>query len=67
MLSQIKTTANGDTALHLACESGQLETVKLLSCMRKCNQEAKNNHGRTPLHIAVIRCHPHVVRYLLNK
>ncbi len=62
-----KATADGNTGLHLACAEGRLPTVRLLSSINKCNQEAVNHFVRTPLHEAVIRSQPAVVRYLVQK
>ena len=67
LVAQARTTKNGNSGLHIACEKGHLETVKLLSSIAKCDQEAKNHHVRTPLHIATIHCRPRIVRYLLLK
>ena len=64
---QVKTAKDGNTPLHTACIAGKLETVKLLTSITKCDQEAINHHVRTPLHLAVIHCRPVVVRYLLSK
>ena len=64
---QARTGKDGNTPLHMACMEGRLETVKLLTSIAKCEQEAANHHVRTPLHMAVIYCRPHIVRYLLSK
>lgn len=45
---------HGNTALHLACESGSLETMQaLLGAGKKVTLRTKNRDGQTPLHIAV--------------
>lgn len=44
----------GNTALHLACESGSIETVKsLLGAGKKVTLRTRNRDGQTPLHMAI--------------
>ncbi len=55
------TNSKGQTPLHIACEQGQLSTVKLLS---KFELETKDKEGATPLHYAAKCGHLPVVEYL---
>ncbi|GMH40806.1 hypothetical protein BSKO_08710 [Bryopsis sp. KO-2023] len=44
----------GNTALHLACESGSVETVRsLLGAGKKVTLRTRNRDGQTPLHMAI--------------
>lgn len=44
----------GNTSLHLACDSGNVETVQaLLGAGKKVTLRTKNREGQAPLHIAV--------------
>jgi len=43
-----------ETALHIACETGDLD-VLLVLLSAKANLEAKDCHGRTPLHVETIK------------
>ena len=43
---------DGNTALHIACETCTLEVVKYLVEERKCKQTLQNNKGKLPFHVA---------------
>ncbi|CAD7704058.1 unnamed protein product, partial [Ostreobium quekettii] len=56
----------GNTPLHLACDSGSLETVQqLLGPGRKTAVRIKNRDGQTPLHVAVLGGLEDIVKELL--
>jgi ankyrin repeat protein len=45
--------------------SGNLDQVRRL-ILQKCNVETKNADGQTPLHLAVVKGHVEIARYLLR-
>lgn len=48
----------GMTALHIACQSGQLDAAaKLISCNASQNLDERNADGLTPFHLAVQQDH----------
>lgn len=49
----------------MACEGGHLETVALLIA-KGASKEARDNSGRTPLHLAAVHRHTELVRVLLD-
>lgn len=55
---------SGNTALHLACESGDLDLVKEL--LKKCQIITTNKSNQTPIHLAAIKGHSKVIEYLLQ-
>ncbi|CAD7696021.1 unnamed protein product [Ostreobium quekettii] len=56
----------GNTPLHLACDSGSVETVQqLLGPGRNATVRIKNRDGQTPLHVAVLGGLEDVVKELL--
>ncbi len=59
-------TGCGETPLHLACEEGVVESVKLL-LEKGTNPNAKDEYGRTPLHEACIYGHLEAVKLLIEK
>ena len=59
-------TLDGNTALHRAAESGDVDMLKLL-LDRGANVNAQRKSGRTPLVSAVVFGHGAAVRYLLSK
>ena len=56
----------GNTALHVACEHGQLDVVELLIKF-KSNVNALNFQIKSPLHLAAIHGHIQVAEYLLQE
>ncbi len=50
-------TDKGETPLHFACESGDLNLVKYLLEEKGANQESKNNDGFGPLFYACSEGH----------
>ena len=42
---------NGNNALHIACQRGQLATCKVLLTESRINAEAINLKGQNPLHV----------------
>jgi ankyrin repeat protein len=57
---------NGESALHAACESGQVATVQYLS-EHEALLDMKDNNGNTALHVAVSNGHLDVTRVLVQK
>jgi ankyrin repeat protein len=57
----------GLTTLHIACSAshGDLDIVKVL-LQTKSNVNQTNSYGVTPLMVAVIAGHDHIVEYLLD-
>lgn len=64
-------TVTGDTALHVACTSGNLEAVEALlntsekTRVRECLRHS-NKEGNTPLHLASRSGNPQITRVLLE-
>ena len=56
---------SGGTAFHLACHYGRLASAKVLEELGAdiCSKTA---NGSTPLHLAIIRGHINIVRYLMS-
>ena len=42
-----------NTPLHIACKTGRLDSVEYLLVMTKCDPNAKNKAGLTPLHVNI--------------
>lgn len=57
--------SNGWTPLHYACQSGDLEAVKIL-VESNSKLDSYSNNKRTPLHFACSGNFPEIVEYLLN-
>lgn len=45
------------TPLHWAARAGHAELVNILTTKYRANTLAKDNYGRTPLHLAVAKRH----------
>lgn len=60
------TDANGNTALHAACQGGSLKAVKAL-LRRGCETNAQNRQGNSPLHYAFAYKYQEVAEYLMRK
>jgi ankyrin repeat protein len=58
--------SNLSTALHLACQEGHSEIVRLL-CDKSANLNAQDRDGRTPLHIATRHKRLSCIEILLNR
>ena len=58
--------SNGWTALHYACQIGDLESVKIL-IDHQADINAFSNNRRTPLHLAAKMNRYDIVNYLLDK
>lgn len=63
----------GNTAMHYACENGQMYTIELLlnGCSKNNNQLrsilcAKNKKGQTPMHLAASNGHTSTITFLLQ-
>ena len=55
------------TPLHVACQFGQLNAVKMLHESFDADIEARTVHGRTPLHLAAAQGFDKVVEYLISR
>ena len=58
---------NGFAPLHIACEKGYLEIVKLLIKEANCDPNCRTIKGMTPLHLACRHQHFEVVIYLVTE
>lgn len=58
--------SNGWTALHYACQFGDLKSVQIL-VENKATVDCFSNNKRTPLHLASYKNYPNIVNYLLEK
>ena len=54
-----------NTPLHIACEKGHFEIVKILTNHPQCNIEAENNNKQRPLHKACQSGNVDVVQHLM--
>lgn len=55
-----------DTALHWAAYKGSIEVVGILQYYRQLSFSTVDAYGQTPLHLAALRGHTSVVRYILQ-
>ena len=55
----------GNTPLHIACEKGHFEIVKILTNHPQCNIEAENYHKERPLHKACQSGNVDIVQHLV--
>ena len=55
--------ANGWTALHHACEKGDIKVIEIL-ISENVIVNAYSNKGYYPIHIAALNNHPSIIRYL---
>ena len=65
------TSESGSNALHYLCRSTEVNEwyIRILQMLleRKCNVNAENNEGNTPVHVAVQRCPSvEVIRMMLS-
>ena len=56
-----------DTALHWAAYKGSIEVCGLLAYYRQLSFATQDQYGQTPLHLAALRGHTSVVRYILQR
>eukprot|EP00751_Fragilariopsis_kerguelensis_P029192 CAMPEP_0170918106 /NCGR_PEP_ID=MMETSP0735-20130129/7777_1 /TAXON_ID=186038 /ORGANISM="Fragilariopsis kerguelensis, Strain L26-C5" /LENGTH=657 /DNA_ID=CAMNT_0011316505 /DNA_START=65 /DNA_END=2038 /DNA_ORIENTATION=+ len=56
-----------DTPLHWAAYKGSIEVCGLLSYYRQLSFATQDAYGQTPLHLAALRGHTSVVRYILQR
>lgn len=54
-----------DTALHWAAYKGSIQVCGLLAFYETLSFTTTDNYGQTPLHLAALRGHTSVVRYIL--
>ena len=62
-----ETDGDGYTALHHAAEKGHLEVAKILSNAKGVKAERVSNLNCTPLCLAAINGHEHIVSLLIEK
>mmetsp|Transcript_133691 Transcript_133691/g.198727 ORF Transcript_133691/g.198727 Transcript_133691/m.198727 type:complete len:660 (+) Transcript_133691:163-2142(+) len=55
-----------DTALHWAAYKGSIQVCGLLSYYQSLEWTTQDAYGQTPLHLAALRGHTSVVRYILS-
>ena len=60
-------TRNGQTALHIAADNGQLEICKLILSVIEDKNPSNKKEGATPLHLAAAQGHLEVCRLFLNR
>ena len=56
-----------DTALHWAAYKGSIEVCGLLSYYKILSFATQDTYGQTPLHLAALRGHTSVVRYIIQR
>jgi len=61
-----KTHYNENTFMHIACKHGKLEVVRYL-LEKEAKLESFNRDGQSPLSLATIHGHRHIVRYILQQ
>ena len=57
----------GRTPLHMACEGGHLDVVRILVSEHGCDIMARDSDGDTPLHIAALAGREEVVKELITE
>ena len=63
--------SDGNSPLHIACQKGNLEVVKVIlnkntgTSESACNLDVPNNQGETPLHCACSKGHVLIVKMLI--
>jgi len=66
MKKNSRTNPDGWNALHLACRSGDIETVKYLYNINCSSVKVASNNGRSPLHTAALHGKTSVVQFLVD-
>eukprot|EP00534_Pseudo-nitzschia_fraudulenta_P003077 CAMPEP_0201129008 /NCGR_PEP_ID=MMETSP0850-20130426/35509_1 /ASSEMBLY_ACC=CAM_ASM_000622 /TAXON_ID=183588 /ORGANISM="Pseudo-nitzschia fraudulenta, Strain WWA7" /LENGTH=451 /DNA_ID=CAMNT_0047398365 /DNA_START=80 /DNA_END=1432 /DNA_ORIENTATION=- len=56
-----------DTALHWAAYKGSMDVCGLLAYYKQLSFATQDAYGQTPLHLAALRGHTSVVRYILQQ
>ena len=56
-----------DTALHWAAYKGSIEVCGLLAYHKQLSFATQDAYGQTPLHLAALRGHTSVVRYIIQR
>jgi ankyrin repeat protein len=59
--------AYGETALHLACMSGQADVVRMLVVEQQARMDIKNWEGWVPMIWAIVRGHTDIVKFLADR
>ena len=62
----MKDTIDKNTPLHLACDKGDIEIVKLL-VENKANTKEKNGDDETPYEVAKIRGYRNIASFLSKR
>ena len=62
----LEVVAFGKDAFHVACSRGVLDTVRYLHESLKCSLTQQNAQGETPLDVARLNGHLHVIHFLLE-
>ncbi|CAI8044921.1 Ankyrin-3 [Geodia barretti] len=57
----------GETPVHVACSTGNLEVVKYLGEELGCSLEVQDETGDTPLHLSSQNNHADVVKFLIER
>ena len=57
---------DGQTPIHRACKTGNLDMVKLL-VKHGASQNIKNNQGWFPIHLATYHGHYDILKFLINE
>ncbi|KAH3759298.1 serine/threonine-protein kinase STY46 [Pelomyxa schiedti] len=64
--TQVYQSINGQTALHVACEEGFVEGVKVLLKVNGIDTNCKNGKGETPLDVATRKNHTNICNLLMD-
>ena len=62
----LEVVAFGDDAFHVACSRGDLDMVRYLHESLKCSLTQQNAQGETPLDMARLNGHLHVIHFFLE-
>lgn len=58
--------SDGDTPLHVACESGFMDIVMGLESLSSTDYNITNNKSMPPIYLAVLRGHNDIVKFLIS-
>ena len=57
---------DGDSLLHIACQWGDVDIVRYLITIERCNPNILNSHLNTPMHIACYKKFLSIIRLLIE-